>query len=145
MKFFADLVSMKERIHLFNSILIVFETSLRRQGHNVREVVTINVQIHRISCLQYKQEIYKKRDETSYKYDSVLGVAPVRNFERKEYIEPGIGVTTDDRSLLMRMRYQLRRSVHLRVNLFVERTFPNRSESELAVGRASEDLSQHLK
>ena len=40
---------------------------------------------------------------------------------------------------------QLRRSVHLRVNLFVERTFPNRSESELAVGRASEDLSQHLK
>ena len=60
MKFFADLVSMKERIHLFNSILIVFETSLRRQGHNVREVVTINVQIHRISCLQYKQEIYKK-------------------------------------------------------------------------------------
>ena len=87
----------------------------------------------------------KKRDETSYKYDSVLGVAPVRNFERKEYIEPGIGVTTDDRSLLMRMRYQLRRSVHLRVNLFVERTFPNRSESELAVGRASEDLSQHLK
>ena len=60
MKFFVDLVSMKERIHLFNSILIVFETSLRRQGHNVREVVTINVQIHRISCLQYKQEIYKK-------------------------------------------------------------------------------------
>ena len=33
---------------------------MRRQGHNVREVVTINVQIHRISCLQYKQEIYKK-------------------------------------------------------------------------------------
>ena len=41
--------------------------------------------------------------------------------------------------------YQLRRSVHLRVNLFVERTFANRSESELAVGRASDDLSQHLK
>ena len=44
---------------------------------------------------------------------------------------------------VMRMS-QLRRSVHLRVNLFVDWTFANKFERLLAVGRVSADLSQHL-